>query len=63
MREIGRDEVGVASKIDEADVDDKLYDLQHGDIFLPPNANSTCGLEIVPVHYNMHEQVDGDRNP
>jgi hypothetical protein len=44
-------------------VNDELKDLEHGDVLLPPNANSTGTLEVVPVHNDVHGQVQGDRNP
>ena len=45
------------------DVNDELQDLQHGDVLLPPNANTASALEVVPVHHNVDQQVDGDGNP
>ena len=45
------------------DVNDELEDLQHGDVLLPPNANATGALEVVPVHHDMDQQVDGDWHP
>lgn len=44
-------------------INDKLQNLQHGDVLLPPDADATGALEVVPVHDNVHEQVDGDGNP
>lgn len=44
-------------------VNDELQDLQHGDVLLPPNANTASALEVVPVHHNVNQQVDGDGNP
>lgn len=40
-----------------------MEDLQHGDVLLPPDANTTGTLEVVPVHDNVNQQVDGDRHP
>lgn len=45
------------------DVNDELEDLQHGDVLLPPNANAAGALEVVPVHHDMDQQVDGDGHP
>lgn len=45
------------------DVNDELEDLQHGDVLLPPNANATGALEVVPVHHDVDQQVDGDGHP
>jgi len=44
-------------------VNDELQDLQTGDPFLPPDADATGALEVVPVHHNVNEKVDGDGNP
>lgn len=44
-------------------IDDELDNLEPGNPLLPPDANSTCGLEIVPVHDNVNAQVQGDGNP
>lgn len=51
---IFRGKVGVRGKIYEAQVDDKLYDLKTGHPLLPPNADATSTLEVVPVHNNMN---------
>ena len=45
------------------EVNDKLEDLQTSDPFLPPNADTTSTLEIVPVHHNMNQKVNRDGNP
>lgn len=45
------------------DVNDELENLQHGDVLLPPDANTTGTLEVVPVHDNVNQQVDSDGNP
>lgn len=44
-------------------VNDELHDLQHGNILLPPDADTTGTLEVVPVHDNVDQQVDGDGHP
>ena len=44
-------------------VNDKLDNLQTSDPLLPPDTDTTGTLEIVPVHDNVHQKVDGDRNP
>lgn len=44
-------------------VNHELRDLEAGDPLLPPNADTTSRLEVVPVHDNMHHQVNGDGNP
>lgn len=61
--EVSEGEVGVRGEVDEAKVDDKLDDLHDGDVLLPPDADATCGLEVVPVHDNVDGQVQGDGNP
>ena len=65
-REVGEirgGEVGVAREVDEAEVDDELDDLQHGDVLLPPDADAARGLEVVPVHDDVDEEVEGDGDP
>lgn len=47
--EVDIGEVGVGGEVDEAEVDDELDDLEHRDIFLPPDADAASGLEVVPV--------------
>lgn len=49
------------SKLTE--INDELDNLQHGDVLLPPDADTTGTLEVVPVHDNVDQQVDGDGNP
>lgn len=44
-------------------INDELDDLKTGDPFLPPDADSASTLEVVPVHNNVNQQIDGDRNP
>lgn len=46
--EIAVSEIGVGGKVDEEQVDDELNDLEHGDVLLPPDANTTGGLEVIP---------------
>ena len=61
--EVAGGEVGVGSEVDKAQVDDELGDLQDGDVFLPPDADATGGLEVVPVHDDVDGEVEGDDNP
>ena len=56
-------EVCVGGEVDEAQVDNELKDLQHGDVFLPPDAHAASRLEIVPVHDNVHGKVESDGDP
>jgi hypothetical protein len=44
-------------------INDELDDLKASDPLLPPDANTTSTLEVVPVHHNVNEEVDGDRHP
>jgi len=45
------------------EVNDELNDLQNSNVLLPPNADATGALEIVPVHDDVNHQVEGDRHP
>ena len=45
------------------EIDDELHDLHNSNVLLPPNADATSALEIIPVHDNVYHQVEGDRNP
>lgn len=61
--EVSRGEVGVRGKVDEAEVDDELDDLETGDPLLPPDADAAGRLEVVPVHDDVDSQVEGDWDP
>jgi hypothetical protein len=61
--EVSEGEVGVRGEVNKAKVNDKLEDLHDGDVLLPPDADTTCGLEVVPVHDDVDHQVQGDGNP
>ena len=41
----------------------ELHDLQTSDPFLPPDSDSPRTLEVIPVHDNVHEQIEGDDRP
>ena len=56
-------EVGVGGEVDEAEVDNELDDLETGDPLLPPDADTTRGLEVVPVHNDVDHQVKGNWDP
>lgn len=45
------------------EVNHELHDLQPRNPLLPPDADTSRALEIVPVHNYMHEQVERDWNP
>ena len=61
--EVGGGEVGVGGEVDEAEVDDELQDLHDGDVLFPPDADAARGLEVVPVHDDVHHQVDDNGDP
>nr|POE65624.1 transcription factor tau subunit sfc1 [Quercus suber] len=61
--EVAGCEVSVGREVDEAEINDELDDLHHGDVLLPPNTDATCGLEVIPVHDDVHGQIQGDGNP
>ena len=61
--EVGAGEVGPGGEVDEPEVDDELQDLQFGDVLLPPDADAARGLEVVPVHDDVHEEVERDGHP
>lgn len=63
VREVGAGEVGPGGEVDEAEVDDELQDLELGDVLLPPDADAARGLEVVPVHDDVHEEVERDGHP
>jgi len=62
-REVGRREIRVGGKVDEAEVDNKLDNLEHRDILLPPDSDTASRLEVIPVHDNMYGKVEGDGYP
>lgn len=45
------------------EIDDELDDLEAGDPFLPGDADAPSALEVIPVHDDMHHQIQGDRDP
>ena len=44
-------------------VDNELNDLESRDPLLPPDADAARALEVVPVHDDVDQQVDGDGDP
>lgn len=56
-------EVGVTGKVDEDEVDDELCNLENGDVLLPPDTDAARRLEVVPVHDNVDEEVQGNGYP
>lgn len=45
------------------EIDDELNDLETGDPLLPPDTDTTGTLEVVPVHDDVHQEVDINDNP
>lgn len=45
------------------EIDDELDDLETSNPLLPPDADSTSALEVVPVHDNVDSQVEGNGDP
>jgi len=60
---IGAGVVIPGGEVNEAKADNELGDLEAGDPLLPPNLDATSALEIVPVHHDVHEEVESDRDP
>lgn len=44
-------------------INHELDDLHDRDVLLPPDANATSTLEVVPVHDHVHQEVQTDHNP
>jgi hypothetical protein len=44
-------------------INDELDDLETGYPLLPPDADATRALEVVPVHDNVDHEVEHDRYP
>jgi len=61
--EIGRGEVSVRREVDEPKGNHKLSDLQSGDPFLPPDFDSPCALEVIPIHNDVDEKVERNYSP
>ena len=54
--------VRVGCKVNEAEVDDELDDLDSCDPFFPPDADSTGSLEVIPVHDDVDSQIECNWN-
>ena len=50
-----------ASKLTK--IQNKLDDLHHRDVLLPPDSDAPGALEVVPVHDNVNPKVQGNNNP
>ena len=44
-------------------IDHELSNLQSRDPFFPPNTDTPCCLEIVPIHDHMYGQIQGNGDP
>ena len=44
-------------------IKDELGDLADGDVLLPPDADASRALEVVPVHDDVDGQVECDDGP
>ncbi|KAH3677460.1 hypothetical protein OGATHE_000934 [Ogataea polymorpha] len=53
----------VGSKVNKDQIDQKLNDLESCNPFFPPDFDTPGSEEVVPVHQDMHCQVQGDWNP
>lgn len=40
-----------------------MNDLEDGDVLLPPDTDTASTLEVIPVHEDMHGEVESDGNP
>ena len=45
------------------EIDHELYNLHNCDVLLPPDADASRALEVVPVHDDVNSQVEGDDGP
>lgn len=48
---------------ERTEVNDELDDLQTSNPFLPPTADTTGTLKVIPVHDHVDEQVQRDDDP
>jgi hypothetical protein len=40
-----------------------LDDLHHGNVLLPPDPDAPSALEVVPVHDDVHQEIQCDNDP
>ncbi|KAH3664075.1 hypothetical protein OGAPHI_004789 [Ogataea philodendri] len=57
------DDFLVGGEINKREIKDELQNLESGDPFFPPDADSSGCQEVVPVHDHVNKQVQGDGNP
>jgi hypothetical protein len=53
----------IETEVKHTEINDELKDLHDCDVLLPPDADSTSRLEVVPVHDNVNHQVERDWYP
>jgi hypothetical protein len=63
MLKVSKNQSFLRVKWRQTEVNDELSDLKTGDPLLPPDADTTGRLEVVPVHDNVNHQVEGNGNP
>lgn len=63
LREVGIDDLLVGSKVNKAQIQHELNDLETSDPLLPPNSDASGSQEVVPVHDNMDTQIQGNGHP
>ena len=61
--EVGAGKIRIGGEIDEAKINDELHNLQHGDILFPPDLDTSRRLEIVPIHNDVDQKVQGNWDP
>jgi hypothetical protein len=50
-------------RIQRTKIENELGDLANSNVLLPPDANASRALEVVPVHDDVNSQVQGDDGP
>ena len=62
-RGVSASDLGATWTRGRTEIEDELDDLHHGDVLLPPDADATGALEVVPVHDDVDHEVEGDDGP
>jgi len=60
---VGRDEVRVGGKVDDAEVDDELGDLHRGEVLLPPDLAAASRSPVVVIHEDVDGEVQHNGHP
>lgn len=63
VRVVVGSKVLIGAKVNEVEVNDKLYNLHGGEVLLPPESTTTSGGVIIVVHDDMDPKVDGNDCP